>query len=105
MPTGSSSTSTASGATSTPLTRRPSNQPMAVTARKREEPRAQGGIGQFLRDVYDELRKVVWPTAGELYRYTLVVIFTVILLGIFIGGTDYILAEVARRTLYNNGVH
>jgi preprotein translocase SecE subunit len=58
-----------------------------------------------LRDVYDELRKVVWPTGAELYRYTLVVIFTVLLLGIFIGGTDYFLAEVARRTLYNNGVH
>ncbi|TMD25986.1 MAG: preprotein translocase subunit SecE, partial [Chloroflexi bacterium] len=47
---------------------------MAVTTRQREEPRAQGGIGQFLREVYDELRKVVWPTWGELYRYTLVVI-------------------------------
>jgi len=79
---------------------------MAVTARKREEPRAQQpGIGQFMRDVIEELRKVVWPTPGELYRYTLVVIFTVILLGIFIGGTDYVLAEAARRTLYNNGVH
>ena len=79
---------------------------MAVTARKRDEPRAQGGgIGQFLREVYDELRKVVWPTPGELYRYTLVVIFTVVLLGIFIGGTDYFLSEAAKRTLYNNGVH
>ncbi len=78
---------------------------MAVTARKREEPTSQTGPVQFLRDVYDELRKVVWPTGGELYRYTLVVIFTVILLGIFIGGTDYFLAEVARRTLYSNGVH
>ncbi len=58
-----------------------------------------------MRDVIEELRKVVWPTPGELYRYTLVVIFTVILLGIFIGGTDYVLAEAARRTLYNNGVH
>jgi len=78
---------------------------MAVTARKREEPRAQGGIGQFLRDVYEELRKVVWPTGGELYRYTLVVIVTVIILGAFIGGTDYFLAEAAKRTLYNNGAH
>ena len=79
---------------------------MAVTARKRDEPRAQGGgIGHFLREVYDELRKVVWPTPGELYRYTLVVIFTVVLLGIFIGGTDYFLSEAAKRTLYNNGVH
>jgi preprotein translocase subunit SecE len=78
---------------------------MAVTARKRDEPRSsQPGIGQFLRDVYDELRKVVWPTWAELYRYTLVVIFTVIVLGIFIGGTDYLLGEVAKRTIYNNGV-
>jgi preprotein translocase subunit SecE len=78
---------------------------MAVTARKREEPTAQPGIGQFLREVYDELRKVVWPTGTELYRYTLVVIFTVIILGTFIGGTDFLLSEAAKRTLYNNGVH
>ncbi len=77
---------------------------MAVTARKREEPRSQVGFGQFLRDVYDELRKVVWPTWGELYRYTLVVIFTVLLIGIFIGGVDYLLAEGARRTIYSNNV-
>ena len=73
---------------------------MAVTARKRTEPTAEGGVGQFLREVFDELRKVVWPTWGELYRYTLVVIFTVIVLGIFIGGTDYGLGEFARRWIY-----
>jgi len=80
---------------------------MAVTTRRREEPRAQptGGAGQFLRGVYDELRKVVWPTGGELYRYTLVVIFTVVLLGIFIGGTDYLLGAISKATIYNNGVH
>lgn len=79
---------------------------MAVTTRRRDEPRAQsGGLGQFFRDVYDELRKVVWPTGGELYRYTLVVIVTVIILGVFIGGTDYLLAALGKATLYNNGVH
>ena len=78
---------------------------MAVTARKREEPASQPGVFQFLRDVYDELRKVVWPTGGELYRYTLVVVFTVLLLGLFIGGTDFFLSEAAKRTIYNNGVH
>jgi preprotein translocase subunit SecE len=77
---------------------------MAVTARKREEPRSQAGIGQFLREVFDELRKVVWPTWGELYRYTLVVIFTVLLLGTFIGGVDYLLAEAARRTIYSSNL-
>jgi preprotein translocase subunit SecE len=77
---------------------------MAVTARRREEPASRGGVGEFFRGVIDELRKVVWPTGGELYRYTLVVIFTVIILGVFIGGTDYFLAEAAKRTIYN-GAH
>ena len=78
---------------------------MAVTARKRDESRAQGGIGPFLREVYDELRKVVWPTWPELYRYTLVVIFTVVFLGVFIGGTDYLVSALFKATIYNNGVH
>ena len=78
---------------------------MAVTTRRRDEPAAQQpGIGQFLRDVYDELRKVVWPTWGELYRYTLVVIFTVLVIGVFIGGVDYLLGEAARRSIYSSNV-
>ncbi len=78
---------------------------MAVTANKRaEQPSSEFAPGRFLREVYDELRKVVWPTGGELYRYTLVVIFTVIVLGAFIGGTDSLLAEIARRVIYN-GAH
>jgi preprotein translocase subunit SecE len=75
---------------------------VAVTADKRaEQPRSDFAPARFLREVYEELRKVVWPTAGELYRYTLVVIFTVILLGVFIGGTDYLLGELAKRVIYN----
>jgi preprotein translocase SecE subunit len=47
----------------------------------------------------------VWPTAGELYRYTLVVIFTVVILGAFIGGVDYALGEIAKRAIYNGVSH
>jgi preprotein translocase subunit SecE len=74
---------------------------VAVTARKREEPSSEFAPGRFIREVYEELRKVVWPTGPELYRYTLVVIFTVILLGAFIGGTDYLLAQIGKHTIYN----
>ncbi len=78
---------------------------MAVTADKRaEQPSSEVAPARFLREVYDELRKVVWPTGPELYRYTLVVIFTVLLLGAFIGGTDYLLGEFAKRVIYN-GAH
>ncbi len=78
---------------------------MAVTTRRRDEPAAQAGPFHFLREVYEELRKVVWPTGPELYRYTLVVIFTVALLGLFIGGTDYLLGAVSKATIYNTGGH
>jgi preprotein translocase subunit SecE len=75
---------------------------VAVTADKRaDRPSSEFAPARFLREVYEELRKVVWPTAGELYRYTLVVIFTVIVLGVFIGGTDYLLGEIAKRVIYN----
>ena len=73
---------------------------MAVTAKNRAEATPEFSIGRFLREVFDELRKVVWPTWGELYRYTLVVLFTVVILGAFIGGVDYGLSEILRRYLY-----
>ena len=74
---------------------------MAVTSR-RAETAPEFSLGRFLREVFDELRKVVWPTWGELYRYTLVVIVTVIILGGFIGGVDYGLSEILRRYLYSH---
>jgi preprotein translocase subunit SecE len=78
---------------------------MAVTADKRaERPSSEFAPGRFLREVFEELRKVVWPTWPELYRYTLIVLFTVALLGGFIGGTDYVLGEFAKRVIYN-GAH
>ena len=73
---------------------------MAVTAKKRAESAPEFSPARFLREVFDELRKVVWPTWGELYRYTLIVIFTVIVLGGFIGGVDYAVGEIARRWIY-----
>jgi preprotein translocase subunit SecE len=73
---------------------------MAVTAKRAEQPAAGFAPGRFVREVYEELRKVVWPTPGELYRYTLVVIFTVLLLGLFIGGADYLLGQLTKSFLY-----
>ncbi len=72
---------------------------MAVTARRRTE-RNQGAPFRFLRETYEELRKVVWPTPAELYRYTLVVIATVVVIAAFIGAVDFLLSEVAKRWIY-----
>jgi preprotein translocase subunit SecE len=73
---------------------------VAVTTKRRAEPAPAFSLVRFLREVYDELRKVVWPTWGELYRYTLVVIVTVIVIGGFIGGVDYALGAIAKKYIY-----
>jgi preprotein translocase subunit SecE len=73
---------------------------MAVTARKRTEPAGEFWLLRFFRETFDELRKVVWPTPQELYRYTMVVIVTVAVIAGFIGIVDAGLAEVARRWIY-----
>jgi preprotein translocase subunit SecE len=76
---------------------------MAVSTRRRSEAEAQrrgAGPVQVVREVYDELRKVVWPTPGELYRYTLVVVVTVVIISTFIGGVDYAVGEAVKRWVY-----
>jgi preprotein translocase subunit SecE len=73
---------------------------MAVSAKNRAEQTPEFSIGRFLRETFEELRKVVWPTWAELYRYTLVVIFTVVILGAFIGGVDYMVSALLRKFLY-----
>ena len=75
---------------------------MAVTAGKRTEQQApEFWLLRFLRETYDELRKVVWPTPQELYRYTLVVVFTVAVIAGFNGIVDAGLAEIAKRFIYS----
>ncbi len=53
------------------------------------EARERGG---YLREVWSELRKTVWPTWPELRQMTGVVIVTVVLLGVFLGLLDFGLA-------------
>jgi len=48
----------------------------------------------FLREVRDELQKVVWPTRDEIIRLTTVVLLISLFVGLFLGGTDYILTKL-----------
>ena len=45
---------------------------------------------RFLREVRDELAKVVWPNGREVVTYTIVVIVTVLALGVFVFGLDVV---------------
>ena len=73
---------------------------MAVQARKRSEPTSDRSPARFLRETIEELRKVVWPTLPELYRYTLVVVATVVVIAGFIGLVDFAVGEFVKRFIY-----
>ena len=59
-------------------------------SRAAAEPQERTSPGQFVGEVRSELRKVAWPTRPEVINYSLVVLFTVIVLTLFIGVLDWI---------------
>ncbi|MGD0833779.1 MAG: preprotein translocase subunit SecE [Candidatus Dormibacteria bacterium] len=58
-------------------------------------PRGAARLGYF-KSVWEELKKVIWPTRDELWRMTGVVVATVVLFGLLIGGTDFGLSLVVK---------
>jgi preprotein translocase subunit SecE len=51
-------------------------------------------IIQFFKEAYAELRKVSWLSRKEAIASTIVVIILVILVAIYVGFTDFVLARV-----------
>jgi preprotein translocase subunit SecE len=74
---------------------------VAIQARRRAQTDQTPGVIRFLRETVDELRKVVWPTPQELYRYTLVVVVTVSVIALFISAVDLGLGQLMSRFVYN----
>ena len=57
----------------------------AAPVRKKE---ARTGPAQYLREVRDEMRKVAWPKAPEVRRFSLIVLATVVLYTAYVFGLD-----------------
>jgi preprotein translocase subunit SecE len=51
----------------------------------------------LFKDIYDELRKVTWPTRREGLRLTLMVIAVCLVVGIFLGAIDLGFSELIKR--------
>jgi preprotein translocase subunit SecE len=49
---------------------------------------------QFLREVRGELRKVAWPSRPETINYSIVVLVTIIVVGAFIYGLDWVFSTL-----------
>jgi preprotein translocase SecE subunit len=59
----------------------------------------RGGLVGYLRGVWEELKKVVWPARDELMRMTGIVIATVVLFAVLVGAADYLLSLGVQRAI------
>jgi preprotein translocase subunit SecE len=54
---------------------------------------------QFFREVKVELQKVTFPTRQETVGSTIVVLVLTIIMGVYLGFSDYILAKIVKMLL------
>ena len=47
-------------------------------------------IGRYFRELRSELKKVSWPTAKQVFKNTLIVLVSVLVVGVFIWLFDFV---------------
>ena len=62
-------------------------------------PRKIGELKTFFSEVRSELKKVTWPSKGEVKNTTLVVILTTIFFGFYLWVLDVVFTELMRRVM------
>lgn len=58
---------------------------------------------EFIREVRGELGRVAWPTRGEVFTYTVVVLVSVSFFMLIIGGMDFVFTKAVVRLISGGG--
>jgi preprotein translocase subunit SecE len=53
----------------------------------------------FVRQAYDEIKKVTWPARPEVIRLTVSVVIISLIVGLFLGGLDFALTKLLQVLL------
>jgi preprotein translocase subunit SecE len=56
---------------------------------------------EFVRDVIQELKKVVWPTQRQLINYTIIVLVFVVIVALIIAALDFTFTQITLRIFGN----
>ena len=77
-------------------------QAAAATRRAQlQQKKQRTGARQFLKEVRQELKKVIWPTRQELTTYTVVVLVTVIVMTSYVFGLDVLFSRLVLNVFTN----
>lgn len=64
-----------------------------TAAKKDKKPNVFARFGRYIKDVIGELKKVTWPSAKDLAKYTLTVLAFIVLFAIVIGVLDLLFGQ------------
>jgi preprotein translocase subunit SecE len=54
-----------------------------------DRPRREGRLARFFRETQGELKKVSWPSWTESRNLTIIVIFVLIIMALYLGSVDW----------------
>lgn len=57
-------------------------------------------ITSFVKEAYEELRKVSWPSKKQTINYTFVVIGVSVVVAVFLGVLDMIFSSLVERIIF-----
>lgn len=67
------------------------------------KPKGEGFFSRlvkFVRDSWNEtFHKTAWPTVSELRQFTIVVLFAIVVVSLWIGGIDFILGKITDQLM------
>jgi preprotein translocase subunit SecE len=78
-------------------------KPVPAKAGNAKDDKSSVGPVQYLGQVRQEARKVVWPTWRETLTTTVLVMVMVVLMGVFFFFVDWALATIVRLVLNMGG--
>jgi preprotein translocase subunit SecE len=78
-------------------------KPVPAKAGNTKDDKSSVGPVQYLGQVRQEARKVVWPTWRETLTTTVLVMVMVVLMGVFFFFVDWALATIVRLVLNMGG--
>lgn len=53
-------------------------------------------ISTFFKEVFVEMKRVSWLPKNEVFKYTIIVLVSTIVVAMFLGGLDYIFTTIIR---------
>ena len=56
-------------------------------------------VAKYFKDLKSEFKKVVWPTKKQVINNTMVVLVTILLIGLFVGGIDIFMGWLLKTLL------